>query len=125
MELAQKLPKVPMRTNLGFVFSMLERSITDSLSVRRFGQSEMAQVLAFFNTDPPECAFCGEANVKRWDHLIPVSLGGETVIGNMVLACGRCDDSKGQRPFEQWNCSVCSTRAIGENFHHLGCLAGR
>ncbi len=102
MALPARLPRVPMRTSLGFVFSMLERSITDSLSVRQFGESEILQVLAFFDTDPPECAFCGSTNVERWDHLIPVSLGGETVLGNMVLACRKCDDSKGQRPFEQW-----------------------
>ena len=62
----------------------------------------MAQVLAFFDTAEPECAFCGSSTVRRWDHLEPVSQGGETVLGNMVPACGRCDDSKQHLPFEQW-----------------------
>src|SRR5207249_12096330 len=76
VDMATRLPKVPMRTNLGFVFSMLERSITDSLSVRRFGQNEIAQVMEFFGAEHPECVFCGDTAVDRWDHLVPVSLGG-------------------------------------------------
>jgi hypothetical protein len=59
-----KLPKVSMRTNLGFVFAMLERSITDSLSLRKFGKEEMVEVLAFFDTNPPECVFCGTTAVS-------------------------------------------------------------
>ena len=40
--------------------------------------------------------------MRRWDHLIPVNRGGETVLGNMVPACDRCDDSKRGLPFEEW-----------------------
>ena len=62
----------------------------------------MAQVLAFFDTAEPECVFCGSSAIRRWDHLVAVSQGGETVLGNMVPACGRCDDSKQHFPFEEW-----------------------
>jgi len=62
----------------------------------------MAEILAFFGTDPPECVYCGSTDVKRWDHLVPINKGGETVLGNMVPACARCDDSKRAEPFEEW-----------------------
>jgi hypothetical protein len=41
METRWKLPKAPVRTSLGFVFSLLDRAITDSLSARKFGRAEM------------------------------------------------------------------------------------
>ncbi len=96
------LPKAPMPTRVGFAFAILDRAITDSLGSHQFGKHEMAQVLAFFNADPPECALCGGTTVERWDHLIPVAQGGEAVLGNMVLACGKCDDSRGQKPYAAW-----------------------
>ncbi|MGH2359363.1 MAG: HNH endonuclease [bacterium] len=61
----------------------------------------MDQVLAFFG-EPPTCVFCGSPDVARWDHLVPVNLGGDTVVGNMVPACQRCDDSRQDNPFDAW-----------------------
>lgn len=81
---------------------MIERALSQCLAIRQFGQKEMDEVSAFFGTDPPECVYCGSPEVKRWDHLVPVKEGGETVLGNMVPACARCDDSKQDRPFEEW-----------------------
>jgi len=97
-----KLPKAPQRTTPGFVFSLVERSIQEGIARRKFGQSEMAQILAFFDHEPPECVYCGDHNIARWDHLIPVSKGGETTLGNLVPACALCDDSKRDVPFDEW-----------------------
>lgn len=97
-----KLPRVPSRTTPGFAFSTINRALRECLSRRDFGQQEMAEVLAFFGTDDPECVFCGSREVRRWDHLVPINGGGETVLGNMVPACARCDDSKRHLPFEEW-----------------------
>lgn len=33
---------------------------------------------------------------------MPINGGGETVLGNMVPACARCDDSKRHLSFEEW-----------------------
>lgn len=38
----------------------------------------------------------------RWDHVVPIIRGGDTVLGNMVLACATCDDSKQASDFETW-----------------------
>lgn len=97
-----RLPRIPTRMTPAFGFSVLTRAVREGLSTRRFGTQEAEAVVSFFGPGSPECAFCGSADVRRWDHLIPLGLGGDTVLGNMVLACGRCDDSKGQRPFEEW-----------------------
>lgn len=95
-----KLPRVPSRTTPGFAFSMLDRALRECLGRRQFGQPDMAEVLDFFGKT--ECVYCGNKDVKRWDHLISIRSGGETVIGNIVPACSRCDDSKQHFPFEEW-----------------------
>jgi len=46
--------------------------------------------------------YCRATGPTRWDHLHPVSRGGDTVPGNLVPACGRCDDSKQDREVEEW-----------------------
>jgi len=97
-----KLPKVPQRTTPGFAFSMVERALLDCLGTRQFRKSEIEQVMEFFDFDTPECVFCGSHEVQRWDHLVSIKEGGETVLGNMVPACARCDDSKRHLPFEEW-----------------------
>jgi 5-methylcytosine-specific restriction endonuclease McrA len=47
------------------------------------------------------CAYCG-GSVDGFDHIIPVSAGGRSVIGNLVPACKRCNSSKGDRPLLNW-----------------------
>lgn len=98
------LPKTPQRTTPSFAFSMIERALKDCLARRMFGQTEKKQVLEFFrlSLESPKCVFCGGSDVKRWDHLIPIKAGGETVLGNMVPACERCDDSMREKPFNEW-----------------------
>ena len=100
-----KFPRVPQRMTPGVAFSMVDRALRDCLAKRQFGKAEIEQVLEFFNKDIPECVFCGNKDVKRWDHLIPIRNGGETVLGNMVLACTSCDDSKRDLFFEEWMAS--------------------
>lgn len=98
------LPKTPQRTTPGFAFSIIERALKDCLARRKFGQTEKKQVLEFFglSMESPECVFCGSSDVERWDHLVPISQGGETVLGNMVPACAQCDDAMRELPFDDW-----------------------
>lgn len=97
-----KLPRVPSRTTPGFAFSYIERALLDCLGDRQFGQSEISEVIEFFGSNPPECVFCGNPEIERWDHLVPIKKGGETLLGNMVPACRTCDDSKRDLPFDEW-----------------------
>ena len=97
------LPRAPQRITPSFAFSYIERSIQEGLTLRKFGRPEMDEVLRFFfDGRDPECVYCGSEDVRRWDHLVPVMAGGDTIVGNMVLACSQCDDSKQATEFEQW-----------------------
>lgn len=97
-----ELPKTPQRTTPGFVFPTVERALKECFVARQFGQKEIVEILDFFKPTPHECVFCGNLDVERWDHLVPISKGGDTVLGNMVLACSQCDDSKQGKSFEEW-----------------------
>ena len=97
------LPKAPQRTTPAFGFSLVDRAIREGFASRAFGQSEMAKIVRFFfNDKEPDCVYCGSRDVGRWDHVVPVAKGGDTVVGNMVLACATCDDSKQAFNFETW-----------------------
>lgn len=97
------LPRAPQRITPSFAFSYIERAIQEGLKLRKFGLSEMDDVVRFFfDQRDPECVYCGSPEVRRWDHVVPVMQGGDTVVGNMVLACAQCDDSKQAADFEQW-----------------------
>ena len=96
------LPQIPQRTTPGFAFPGLNRALLECIAVRKFGANQVKELLEFFGGGEPSCAFCGTTAVQRWDHLVPVTKGGDTVLGNMVLACGKCDDSKGDRPYDEW-----------------------
>ena len=93
---------MPQRTTTGFAFYTIDRAIKEGLARRKFGQNEAQQVLDFFGIDPPECVYCGSKDMKRWDHLVAISTGGETIIGNIVPACSQCDDSKGKSDYKEW-----------------------
>lgn len=48
-----------------------------------------------------ECAYC-ERPATTWDHVIAVSLGGETSAGNIVPACSSCNSSKRDKDIDDW-----------------------
>lgn len=97
-------PPAPQRTTPGFSFSIVQRCLRDCIAERQFGKAEMEEVVAFFGA--AACVYCGQAPIQRWDHLVAVSRGGDTVLGNVVPACARCDDSKRDQPFAGWALSA-------------------
>ena len=48
------------------------------------------------------CAYCQYRNATTWNHVIPISKGGETCPGNILPACGRCNSSKRNRDLAEW-----------------------
>jgi len=97
------LPRAPQRLTPAFALSFAERAIHEGLTLRKFGRREMDEVVSFFYDErDAECVYCGSVDVRRWDHVVPVMQGGDTVLGNMVLACAPCDDSKQDSDFEKW-----------------------
>lgn len=97
------LPRAPQRITPAFALSIAKRAIHEGLALRNSGRREMDEVVRFFYDDrDAECVYCGSVDVRRWDHVVPVMRGGDTVLGNMVLGCAPCDDSKQDSDFEQW-----------------------
>jgi len=56
--------------------------------------------------DSFECSYCGSV-ASEWDHLRPLVLnkkptGYVSEIHNLVPACGKCNQSKGNKPWSTW-----------------------
>ncbi len=69
--------------------------------------------------DHVRCAYCGDA-CTEWDHFRPLVIdkkptGYITEINNLVPACGKCNQSKGNRYWREWMLSdaVCSPKTRG------------
>ena len=51
-----------------------------------------AQALRYY---PPECAVCGETDLKlELDHIVPITEGGEDELYNVQLLCAECHRQK-------------------------------
>ncbi len=48
------------------------------------------------------CVYCGASENLQWEHIIPKAKGGPDIIDNMVLACRKCNLSKGARDIFDW-----------------------
>ena len=58
------------------------------------------------SADDVRCAYCGDPSTE-WDHLRPLVVnrrptGFISEIGNLVPACGKCNQSKGNKPWLNW-----------------------
>jgi hypothetical protein len=70
--------------------------------------SEVKQALEILEIDPENlsCAYCGSA-ATVWDHLRPLvsdkkPTGYISEIHNLVPSCGKCNQSKGNKPWKEW-----------------------
>ena len=53
--------------------------------------------------DKHTCQYCGSTKFLTLDHVIPVSKGGQHTWDNIVTACEKCNNSKGNRTPQQAN----------------------
>ncbi|TSA54756.1 MAG: hypothetical protein D4R38_01825 [Dehalococcoidia bacterium] len=86
----------------------LQRAILENALVSNYTTEDYEASLEFFGG----CAFCGERKVSRKDHLIPVRKNGDFIRRNVVPACQKCDDSKGQKDFRDWMRSANSPKSL-------------
>ncbi len=50
-----------------------------------------------------KCVYCGDRNVAfQIDHIYPRSRGGSNRVSNLALACGRCNQKKGDKTAEEF-----------------------
>ena len=69
---------------------------------------EVGEALAILGLEPEDlrCAYCGD-RATEWDHLRPLVLnrrptGFASEIANLVPSCGKCNQSKGNKPWRDW-----------------------
>jgi hypothetical protein len=69
---------------------------------------EIGEALAILGMAPDNvrCAYCGDKSTE-WDHLRPLVRGRRPTgfiseIANLVPACGKCNQSKGNKPWRDW-----------------------
>ena len=48
------------------------------------------------------CIYCGVTEGLTLDHIVPLVNRGTHSEDNLVVACGRCNSSKKDRPLEKW-----------------------
>lgn len=48
------------------------------------------------------CAYCGSDTEIQQEHVIPISRGGGTTMGNIVPACKKCNMSKRDKTVSEW-----------------------
>lgn len=63
------------------------------------GREELENHLALFNDC---CAYCESKEFLTIDHFISLSKGGSDCLSNIVLACSKCNSSKGNRDPQKW-----------------------
>jgi hypothetical protein len=69
---------------------------------------EIEEALRILGTEPHDvqCAYCGD-KASEWDHLRPLVLdrrptGYVSEIANLVPSCGKCNQSKDNKPWRDW-----------------------
>jgi hypothetical protein len=69
---------------------------------------EVSEALSILDlrADDLRCAYCGDPNTE-WDHLRPLIVGQRPTgyiseIQNLVPACSKCNQSKGNKPWREW-----------------------
>ena len=73
--------------------------------------------------DDIRCAYCGDPKTE-WDHLRPLVLdrrptGYVSEIANLVPACGKCNQSKGNKPWREWMLSKARLSPSGRGIADL------
>jgi hypothetical protein len=70
--------------------------------------AEVDEAIAGLGMEPGRCccAYCGDP-LTEWDHFRPIVKGRQptgyiTEIANLVPACGKCNQSKGNKHWKEW-----------------------
>jgi hypothetical protein len=92
---------------------------------------EIDQALTILGVDPADCrcVYCGDKS-SEWDHLRPLVVqrrptGFVTEIANLVPACGKCNQSKGNKPWRDWMMSKAKLSPTGRGLVNVAERVGR
>jgi hypothetical protein len=96
----------------GRTSSITNSFVTSILPVVEPTAEELVEALAVLGMTPETvvCAYCGDTK-SEWDHLRPLVVGKQPTgyiseICNLVPSCGKCNQSKGNKPWLQWMSST-------------------
>jgi hypothetical protein len=100
---------MPKPVNINARSSTITNSFINSIiPVIYPSTAEIADALEVLEMIPGDvrCAYCGDP-FTEWDHLRPLvdkqrPTGYISEISNLVPACGKCNQSKGNKPWRQW-----------------------
>jgi hypothetical protein len=113
------LLKLPIKMSAGLGLSLIDRAVKESFAAR-CSKSDLELVRDYFTKlGPLRCLYCGNDNPIRWDHFHAVSRGGDTVPGNLVPACQRCDDSKQDKDVDEWVMGKSRHRPSADRLPHI------
>jgi hypothetical protein len=61
------------------------------------------EAIAQLKREASNCAYCGcGLDEKQTDHMIPLVLGGEHSLRNIVIVCPQCNGKKARLSYEEW-----------------------
>jgi hypothetical protein len=104
-----KLIRMPTPGNImGRSSSITNAFVNSIIPIITPTEKEVLKALQILEIDPMHqtCAYCGDSSTE-WDHLRPLVVnqkptGYITEIANLVPACGKCNQSKGNKPWQNW-----------------------
>ncbi len=86
---------------------------------------EIEEALRILGMEPPDvyCAYCGD-RASESDHLRPLVLqrrptGYVSEIANLVPACGKCNQSKGNKNWREWMMSAARLSPTGRKLRDI------
>ena len=93
--------------------------------------AEIEEALGILAQDPSDvrCAYCGD-RASEWDHLRPLVVnrrptGYVSEIANLVPACGKCNQSKGNKPWRNWMYGTAKLSPAGRGLANIADRAAR
>ena len=120
---AFRMPSV--QTMVGRKSSITNAFVSAIIPVIPPTHDEIEEALRILDLDPNNvlCAFCGDMSTE-WDHLRPLVLnrrptGYISEIANLVPACGKCNQSKGNKDWRKWMLSKANLSPTGRGLANI------
>ncbi len=85
------------RKNFGFIMHTYKKLNSGQINPSAILRENKKLVL-----ESNKCAYCDSTENLQWEHIIPKSKNGPDTIDNMVMACGKCNQSKGAKDLFEW-----------------------
>lgn len=105
--------------------SITNAFINGIIPVRVPSDADVAEVLALFgmHADDVRCVYCGDKS-SEWDHFRPLIVAKEptgyiTEIQNLVPACNKCNQSKGNSDWQAWMMGNAMLSPRSRNIHDI------